>query len=211
MSNPTIAILITTFLRDTLLYKTIQTIVDNYANNCTVLIADQGYVDSEKDITIDYYKSQISLEYYPLSFDCGISIARNFLVQKAFELNIPYCLIMPDSIQFKKIYNFESLFQDLDDNIIINFKLKNIEPIALKDIFVAKTNLVGDLWDNEMKIGEYQLAFTECIKRGYKIIWNEDYDFKKIKSRSTEEYQSYSKRIKDYKKLSEQKLKQLCK
>ena len=137
--NYKIAILITTFLRDNLLYKTIQTIVDNYTKDCIILIGDQGYTNSEKDITIDYYKSQIPLEYYPLSFDCGISIARNFLVQKAFEMNIPYCLVMPDSIQFIESYNFESLFEDLDDNIIINFKLKNVEPIPLKNIFLSKT------------------------------------------------------------------------
>jgi len=204
-----IAILITTFLRDNLLYKTIQTIVDNYTKDCIVLIADQGYANSEKDITIDYYKSQIPLEYYKLSFDCGLSYARNFLVQKAFEKNIPYCLVMSDSVQFTKTYDFEPLFKDLDNNIIINFKLKKTEPIALKDVFLAKTNLMGDLWDSEMKIYGYQLAFSECIKRGYKIVWNKDYNFKKITSRSTEEYYSYCKRIKEYKRLSECKLREL--
>jgi hypothetical protein len=205
-----LAILITTFLRDNLLYKTLQTIVDNYTKDCIVLIADQGYVDSEKDITIDYYKSQIPLEYYPLSFDCGLAIARNYLVQKASEKGIPYVLISNDSIQFTEKYNFEPLFKDLDNNIIINFKLKKIEPIVLKSIFLAKTSLLINLWDEEMKIFEYQLAFVECIKRGYKIIWNEDYNFKKVKSRSTEEYQTYCKRVKEFKKLSEQKLKELC-
>jgi len=205
-----LAILIGTFLRDNLLYKTLQTIVDNYTKDCIILIADQGYADSEKDITIDYFKSQIPLEYYKLPFDCGLSIARNYLVQKTLEKNIPYCLVMPDSIQFTEKYNFEPLFNDLDNDVIINFKLKNIEPIALKDILLASTKRLINLWDEEMKIYEYQLAFSECIKRGYKIIWNEDYHFKKVKSRSTEEYQTYCKRIKEYKKLSEQKLKELC-
>ena len=206
MENYNTAILITTFLRDNLLYKTIQTIVDNYTKDCIILIADQGYADSEKDITIDYFKSQISLEYYKLPFDCGLSYARNFLVTKAFEKNIPYCLVMPDSIQFIEPYNFKFL----DENILINFKLKNIEPIPLKDIFLVKTNLIGDLWDLEMKVYGHQLALSECIKRGYKIEWNEDYNFKKITSKSTEEYQTYCKRIKEFKKLSEQKIKDLC-
>lgn len=201
-----LAILITTFIRDNLLYKIIQSIVDNYTKNCIVLIADQGYADSEKDITMDYYKSQIPLEYYKLSFDCGLSYARNYLVRIANEKNIPYVLISTDSIQFTESYNFEQLFNKLDNNIIINFKLKNVEPIALKDIFLAKTDTLINLWDSEMKLYEYQLAFAECIKKGYKIAWNEDYNFKKIKSRSTEEYQSYCKRLKDYKKLSEQKI-----
>jgi hypothetical protein len=210
MNNPTIAILITTFLRDNLLYKTLQTIADNYTKNCIILIADQGYSNSEKDITIDYFASQIPLEYYKIPFDSGLSFARNYLVNIANEKHIPYVLISTDSIQFTENYNFESLFKDLDNNILINFIFKDTEPIALKDIFLAKTNLLIDLWDEEMKLYEYQLAFSECIKRGYKIVWNKDYNFKKIKSRSTEEYQSYCKRIKEYKKLSAQKLKELC-
>jgi len=205
-----LAILINTFLRDNLLYKTIETIVLHSTENCIVLIGDQGYSDSEKDITIDYFASQIPLEYYKLPFDCGLSIARNYLVNIANEKNIPYVLISTDSIQFTESYNFEQLFNQLDNRIIINFKLKNVEPITLKDIFLAKTNYLINLWDSEMKIYEYQLAFSECIKRGYKIVWNENYNFKKVKSRSTEEYQSYCKRIKEFKKLSEQKLKELC-
>jgi hypothetical protein len=210
MNKYKIAILITTFLRDSLLYKTIQTILDNFPKDSVVLIADQGYTSSDKDIQIDYFKSQIPLEYYSLPFDCGLSYARNYLVQKAFEMNMPYCLIMPDSIQFTEIYNFEQLFNQLDNKIIINFKLKHIEPVTFKDIFLAKTTYLINLWDAEMKIYEYQLVFAECIKRNYKITWNENYNFKKVKSRSTNEYQTYTKRIKEYKKLSEQKLKEQC-
>ena len=205
-----VGIILTSFLRDNLLYKTLQSITNNWSNDWKLFIGDQGYADSEKDITIDCFKSQIPLEYYKLSFDCGLSVARNFLVQKASDMSIPYCLISTDSIQFTKIYNFEQLYKKLDSNIIINFKLKKVEPIALKDIFLAKTDALINLWDEEMKIFEYQLAFSESIKRGYKIEWNEDYNFKKIKSRSTEEYQTYCKRIKEYRKLSEQKMKELC-
>jgi len=210
MNNPTIAILITTFLRDNLLYKYIQSITDNYHNNYIILIADQGYTSQEKLETIDYYQSQIPLRYYKLSFDCGLSVARNFLVQKASEMSIPYCLISTDSIQFIEVYDFGQLSNELDNNIIINFKLKNTEAIALKDIFLAKTSNLVNLWDNEMKLCEYQLAYFESTKRGYINTWNLDYNFKKIKSRSSEEYQTYCKRIKEYKKLSEQKMKELC-
>jgi hypothetical protein len=128
MNDYKIAILITTFLRDRLLYKTLQTIVDNYTKDCIILIADQGYEDSEKNVTIDYYKSQIPLEYYRLSFFCGISAARNFLVAKAKEKNIPYCLLGADSIQFIDSYNFNSAieFLELDlNNGVIGFNLLN--------------------------------------------------------------------------------------
>ena len=203
--NYKIAIGITTFLRDNLLYKTIQTIVDSYTKDCIVLIADQGYVDSEKDITIDYYKSQIPLRYYPLAFDCGLGYARNYLVQKAFEMNIPYCLVMSDSIQFTEVYNFEQLSNILDNNTLISFGLA-----PFKDVFIAKTNTLLNLWDEELKIYEYKLAYFKYIKKDYKVVYNTNFIFKKVKSRSSEEYYSYSKRIKDYKKLSEQKLKELC-
>jgi hypothetical protein len=74
MQNSNIAILITTFLRDNLLYKTIQSIINNYPDNCIGLIADQGYSSDEKTTEISYYKSQISLEYYQVPFDCGLCI-----------------------------------------------------------------------------------------------------------------------------------------
>jgi hypothetical protein len=123
-----IAILITTFLRDNLLCKTIQNIVDNKPKDCIVLIADQGYTDSEKDITIDYFKSQIPLEYYKIPFDSGLSYARNFLVQKANEIQIPYCLISADSIQFTQLYDFQSIIDFMKDHSEIGrvgFELEN--------------------------------------------------------------------------------------
>lgn len=210
MNNPTIAILITSFLRNNLLYKCIQSIIDNYNNSSIILIADQGYADSTKDITIDYFASQVPLKYYKLSFDCGLGYAHNYLVQKASEMQILYCLIMPDSIQFTETYNFEQLFNKIDSNIIVNFELKKVEPIPLKNIFLAKTDILINLWDEEMKIYEYRLAFAKCFKNNYEIAWNNNYNFKKIKSRSSEEYQTYCKRIKDFKKLSDQKMRDLC-
>ena len=210
MNKPTTAICITTFLRDNLLYKCIQSIVDNHNDNYHILIADQGYNSPEKLITINYYQSQIPLEYYRLPFDCGLSIAKNFLVQRASEMQVPYCLIMPDSIQFIEIYNFESLSNKLDNNVIINFNLKNVEPITLKTILLASTKCLIDLWDNELKLWEHELVHSRCIKKDYKIEWNENYNFKKIKSKGSEEYQIYCKRIKEYQKLSKQKIGELC-
>jgi len=210
MNSYKIAILITAFLRDNLLYKTIQTIVENLPEDCIVLIADQGYNSQEKMITIDYYQSQIPLKYYRIPFDSGLSTARNFLVQKTLEMEIPYCLIMHDSIQFTEMNDFKSLFCKLNKNILINFKLKEIAPITLGPIFIAKTDTLINLWDSEMKLYEHSLASLNYINRGYKISWNKKYNFKKITKYSTDEYKIYCKRIKNYQKLSEQKLKELC-
>jgi hypothetical protein len=126
--NYKVAILITTFLRDNLLYKTLQTIVDNYTKDCIVLIADQGYSNGEKDITIDYYKSQIPLEYYKLPFDCGAYTARNYLVRIANEKNIPSVLITADSIQFMQSYDFQPILNFLeqqDKTALTGFELEN--------------------------------------------------------------------------------------
>jgi hypothetical protein len=240
MNNPTIAILITTFLRDNLLYKTLQTIVDFKPDNCIVLIADQGYADSEKDITIDYFKSQIPLEFYKLPFDCGLSYARNYLVQKAHEMQIPYCLLSADSIQFTQKYNFNPMIQFLaldEKRGLIGFDLENskcnweylmeITPKGIKfsysdkeyffgnikltkvdicrNIFLAKTHTLLNLWNPEYKLGEHELAFLDYKERGYEVYWTDAYLFKKISGRNNEEYETYRKRQNDYLKLVKQK------
>ena len=121
-----IALIITTFLRDSLLYKCLQSIVDNPIPNIKILVADQGYNDDEKNITIDYYKSQLDLEYYKLPFDCGAYYARNFLFKKTKEFGISYCLVMADSIHFCQQYNFSTFIKFLEQNektALIGFEL----------------------------------------------------------------------------------------
>ena len=87
-----IAILLTTFLRDKLLEDSLISIKKNYNSDWTILIADQNEV-----LTKDKYyflkhniKDFVSYKHHKLPFDCGLSKARNFLVQdahaKALEL-----------------------------------------------------------------------------------------------------------------------------
>ena len=94
------------------MYKTIQSIVDNYTNDCIVLIADQGYASEEKDIKIEYFKSQIPLVYYRLPFFSGISAGRNFFVNLAKEMDVPFWARR--SIQFVNQYNFDSAINFLN-------------------------------------------------------------------------------------------------
>lgn len=238
--NYKIAILITTFLRDSLLYKTIQTVVDNYTEGCIVLIADQGCSNSEKDITIDYYKSQIPLEYFKIPFDSGLSYARNFLVQKTSEMSIPYCLISADSIQFNSTYNFTPIIQflELDEKRGIvgfdligskcpwefimeltaqgikftssttyvefnNIKFKKVD--ICRNIFLTKTNSIINLYDNELKLCEHEDAFLTYKKRDYEVYWTDNLLFKKISTNTSDEYQTYRKRLGDYQKILRQK------
>ena len=223
------------------MYKTVQTIVDNYTKDCIVLIADQGYADSEKDITIDYYKSQIPLEYYRLPFDCGLSYARNYLVRIANEKNIPYVLISADSIQFTQPYNFQPVIDFLEQDKkrgIVGFLDKgrkcaweyNVDVIKqgiqfsnstnyikfeeinylkvdiCNNLFLAKTDTLLNLYDEELKLGEHEMAFIEYKKRGYEVYWTDSYVFKKVTSRNNAEYETYRKRLQDYLKLVKQKL-----
>jgi len=146
-----VAIILTTFLRDNLLYKTLQTIVDNPVSDCILLIADQGYSSDEKSITVDYTKSQIPCEYYKLPFDCGAYFARNFLVKKAQELGCDYCLISADSIQFKEKYNFEP---------IINF-LNSNEKIALCGFELEDSKCA---WEYEMELTKKGIKFLYPTK-----------------------------------------------
>jgi hypothetical protein len=236
----TIAILVTTFLRDNLLYKTLQTVVDNYPKDSIILIADQGYSSSEKDITIDYYKSQIPLECYKIPFDSGLSFARNFLVQKASEMNVPYCLMLEDSTQFIQSYNFQPIIDILETNKKIgkigfeagNSKcpweyLLEVTPSGVKfsysdewlefnnikflrvdiclNIFLATTQSLLDVpYDNELKLGEHE-DHAIRYKEKYLTYWTNSYCFKRIVANTSDEYQTYRNRLKDYIKIVKQK------
>lgn len=130
MDEPILAVIVTTFLRDTLLSKTLQNIIDYGPKNCIVLVGDQGYNDDKKNIEIDYFKSQMKIEYHRLPFDCGLSFARNYLVDRAYELGIPYTLMMADSIQFipENNYDFTPIIEFLKQDEkrgLVGFDLEN--------------------------------------------------------------------------------------
>lgn len=236
-----IAIIVTTFLRDTTLYKTIQSIIDHFPDKCVVMIGDQGYQTDEKIITYDYFKSQIPCEVFYLPFDCGLSYARNFLVNKAKELGYEYCLVSADSIQFIDKYNFEPIIEFLnsdstfgvmgfelvnstcpweynmlvdkkgihlsvsDDYIISNnISFKKVD--ICRNIFLAKTSSIMDLWDITMKLAEHELAFLELKKRNVNVFWTDAIKFKKSNCAGSDEYKEYRKRFNDYQKILKQKL-----
>ena len=236
-----IAICITTFLRDTLLFKTLQNIVDNYPENCILLIADQGYHSNDKDIYYDYIKKYIPCEVYYLPFDSGLSYGRNFLVNKALEMNIPYCLISADSIQFKEKYDFDNIISFLmtdekyalcgfelegskcpweydifvdkkgihliyTENYIEHNSIKYKKVDICRNIFLARTKSLTNLWDNEMKLGEHELAFIELKNRGFQSFWTNAIKMKREANRNTDEYEVYRNRFGYYQKLLKQKL-----
>jgi GT2 family glycosyltransferase len=120
-----IAILYTTFLRDNLMYETLNSIIQHNPNNYLILVADQGEYSEEK---ISFIKKIYNCNYYLLPYDCGLSYARNFLVQKASEFHIPYCILTADSILFTEHCNFVNIinFMKTDPKIAkVGLKLNN--------------------------------------------------------------------------------------
>lgn len=126
--NDYIAIIYTTFLRDPLFKKTIQSIFDNWQSNFLLLIGDQNKKES----------SNVALTKSPaywlsLPFDCGISYARNKLIEQAAAFGIKYCLLTADSIEFTldTICNLNNGLQFLKNNPdigILGFDLDNRVP-----------------------------------------------------------------------------------
>jgi hypothetical protein len=115
---PKIALLITTFMRNSLLHKTLQGIVDNLPNDCIVMVGDQNQYPYSNEKTEYYTKlyNEGKVLAFHLPFDCGLSYARNYLVEKAKLVQIPYCLISADSIQFNEQYNFVNIIEFMEND-----------------------------------------------------------------------------------------------
>jgi len=114
--KPKIAIIYSTFLRDELMYQTVQSILDNWQENYILLIGDQNPTPLKSvyfGIIAD--KTNQNIQYWQLPFDSGLSYSRNFLVQKAKGLGCKYCILTADSIKFTKKYNFEPIINFLEE------------------------------------------------------------------------------------------------
>jgi len=131
---PKLAIILTTFLRDELMMETLKSILDIYQDNWVILVGDQGHPTEAKD---KYFKQFDTLDsqcvmYYKLPFDCGLSKARNILVQEAIDMNFEYCLMTADSIKFPftmvNVNDLLNLFTMMDKTGIMGLNLKNRFP-----------------------------------------------------------------------------------
>jgi len=233
---PKIAILMTTFLRNKLANITIQSILPQLSEDCILLIADQN--KPEQQLILDPNWNYVF--YYSLPYDCGLSFARNYLVDRAFEMNVPYCLLIADSIQFLQVYNFQPFIEFLEEKPergLVGFDLlkkkcpweynmkltesgikfshsdKTVEFKGITflkcdictNVFLAKTKTLLNLWDNEQKLAEHELAFFEYKKRGYEVHWTDSIQLRRY-ALQTEEYTICRKRWKDYKDLAKRKL-----
>ena len=177
-----IAILLTTFLRDDLLFRTLDTIVEFFPKDAILLIADQGHTTEQKLIKIARIKEKIPCEYYQLEYDCGLSFARNYLVEKAQLLNCQYCLLTADSIQFtNKTKNLESIIDILEKHEevgIVGFDIQGRQPweyyMVLTDGFklIKSTDTVEYEKQTFIKVDTCRNFFLAKIKVLAEIGWD---------------------------------------
>jgi GT2 family glycosyltransferase len=111
MQTP-IAIIITTFLRDDLLELCIGSIIENWSDDYTLYIGDQGNITKEKK---QYYGNLYRVNYITLPYNCGVSFARNVLVKKVKEDGFKHCVISADSLLFNEKYDFKPVIEFLDN------------------------------------------------------------------------------------------------
>jgi len=106
-----ITYIITTFLRDELLYKSVESLLPYLGDNA-VIIVDQGNLTEEKENWLDNnrfdainYSRKNNIQkrfYYQVPFNKGLSFCRNYGVQMAKELGSEYVFIGSDSFIFNK-------------------------------------------------------------------------------------------------------------
>lgn len=130
-----IGIIVTSFLRNELLYKNVQSILNNFPKDCMLLVGNQSYKDckeQDKGIKEFYYSIDNFIDkkiyYFNLPFDCGLSKSRNLLIKEAKKLGCSYVLVSADSIKFTKKYNFLPIIRFLESNQyygLVGFEIKN--------------------------------------------------------------------------------------
>lgn len=101
--------IITTFNRDNLLYKSVESLLPYLKDNklWSIIIVDQGEMTEEKENwlndnnfdSINYSRKNNcqQLFYYQVPYNAGLSFCRNYGVRQAKEIGCDYCIISSDS------------------------------------------------------------------------------------------------------------------
>jgi len=162
-----IAICIPTFCKDGVFMDTINSILDIYKDNWVILIGDQNRKEDWSFEKTAFYHSacaeahkslrnQDRIKVHALPYDCGLSRARNELVQLADHLGIKYCLMSADSIRFT-----ESMKN-------INYLLKYLNHSKGFNIDLLGLQLFGRVgWEAnlELKNSQFELDFIDTSKK----------------------------------------------
>jgi hypothetical protein len=173
-----IAILYTTFLRDELMQQTVQSILDNWKHYYTLFIADQGNPSEEKN---KFYQSlpQDQVYQWYLPYNCGISFARNFLIDKAIEKHCEFCIITADSIKFTSRYYLEPYLDFLNNNKnagIVGFDIENRIPW---EYYMKKTHIFELIPSNDFVDYNYlRLKKVDIVRNFFLVKTNVLYENK---------------------------------
>lgn len=125
-----IAIILTTIERDGLFFKSLRSILDNLQENWMVIIGYQG----DKEISFSHPQVYI----YQLPYNCGISYARNNMIQTTAAFGCNYVLLTADSIMFN------DSMKDLD------FVIQRME---VEGYDLCGLNLIGRLpWEAKLDL-----------------------------------------------------------
>jgi hypothetical protein len=229
-----LAVLVTTFLRDNLLEKTLENLIAHASEETIILVADQGYRSDEKNEIYSFLEYSVpGSKIFYLPFDCGLSYARNYLVTKAAELNCLYILMLDDSWQSTiPLIDLRTHIDYLDTQPPIgaisfnpdglySFSLQtevlNITPISVKrnkeaslvDIFdvpfLGKTLPFHQLWDEDLKLPNNILPCVELKNRGFEALYTPNKYFVH-RLQSNKEYEEHLKKKKYYDSLIPLKL-----
>jgi glycosyltransferase involved in cell wall biosynthesis len=128
--KPLIAIIYTTFLREDLAQATIESILNSWSDKFVLMIGEQTNEDYSK--LHQLYGKDERIVYTKLPFDCGVSFARNALIDKAIESDIPLCILTADSLAFSErtLFNLDKAIDLLShsDISILGFDIEHRTP-----------------------------------------------------------------------------------
>jgi len=209
MSNNKIAIVITTFLRDELLYTCIDSLMPFLSVRFELIIVDQNPDDEKRDL----FKS---FHYISVPYDSGLSYSRNIGVEKAKELGCEFTIIGSDSFLFNDSFygldrNFKLKYDllgfelsgcvcDWEAYLTLipgkSFNLTFIDKPANKSIFacdivrnffIARTRtLIESPWNNNLKLCEHESFFYEYKQKGFTVGWTNLINATKMPTRPDE-------------------------
>jgi len=193
-----IAICMTTFLRNKLLYDNTRSIFDNWRDNFILLVADQGYniYENDKEKNEDWVAEKTEFisdnfgtdysYYYFIPFDSGLSYGRNFLVNKAKEMGCEYCIVISDAFKFNETIHKIDILTELLRNepelaiigLHLNDKLewcwnidKTPEKFMMSKISNATSTFKGMSFVECEKINNFFIAKTDVL---YNVKWDND-------------------------------------
>ena len=93
LKDERVGILITTFMREELCLQCINAVRENWKSNYFLMIANQGLYSELLEKKLRHIVACGQGELFDLPFDCGLSFARNYLVDKCVDYGIKFVLL----------------------------------------------------------------------------------------------------------------------